>query len=395
MWDSAMEVYPNLGARPLQSAPLRMVFPSGAKVTFTHLQLDKTVYDWQGSQVPLICFDELTHFSQAQFFYMLSRNRSLCGVKPYVRATCNPDADSWVASFISWWINQDTGYPIPERSGVLRYFIRISGEIKWGDTKAELQEKYAIEDEREIKSVTFISSSIYDNKILLEKNPEYLGSLKAMPLVERERLLGGNWKIRPSGGMIFNRAQARIVTELSSKVVRVVRAWDLAATIPTQENQSPDATAGVALALLEDQSYAVLDLVHGRWLASQVRSIVKNTAQSDRATYRRMRIRLSQDPGQAGKAQAESYIRELAGFSVTAKPESGDKVTRAEPVSSQWQRGNIYILAAPWNEKFIAELEGFPEAEHDDIVDALSNAFNELTQRKPMKIDPKLVQGRR
>ena len=57
---------------------------------------------------------------------MLSRNRSTCGVTPYVRATCNPDADSWVAKFIEWWIDQDTGYPIPERSGKLRWFIRTS-----------------------------------------------------------------------------------------------------------------------------------------------------------------------------------------------------------------------------------------------------------------------------
>ena len=48
----------------------------------------------------LICFDELTHFTAHQFFYMVSRNRSTCGVRPYIRATCNPDADSWVADFL-------------------------------------------------------------------------------------------------------------------------------------------------------------------------------------------------------------------------------------------------------------------------------------------------------
>jgi hypothetical protein len=52
-------------------------------------------------ELPPIGFDELTHFSESQFFYMLSRNRSMCGVRPYVRATTNPDADSWVATFIA------------------------------------------------------------------------------------------------------------------------------------------------------------------------------------------------------------------------------------------------------------------------------------------------------
>ena len=85
-----------------------------------------SVYDWQGAQITLICFDELTHFSAHQFFYMVSRNRSTCGVRPYIRATCNPDADSWVADLLAWWIDQETGLPIRERAGVVRYYIRIA-----------------------------------------------------------------------------------------------------------------------------------------------------------------------------------------------------------------------------------------------------------------------------
>ena len=83
----------------------------------------------------MIGFDELTHFSRSQFLYMLSRNRSTCGVRPYMRATTNPDADSWVADFIAWWIDQDTGLAIPERSGVVRYFTTISDEVIWGDSR--------------------------------------------------------------------------------------------------------------------------------------------------------------------------------------------------------------------------------------------------------------------
>ena len=85
----------------------------GGKIKFAHLQFDNTVYDWQGAQITLIGFDELTHFTAHQFFYMVSRNRSTCGVRPYIRATCNPDADSWVADFLAWWINPETGLPIP------------------------------------------------------------------------------------------------------------------------------------------------------------------------------------------------------------------------------------------------------------------------------------------
>ncbi|WP_234841015.1 terminase large subunit domain-containing protein [Sinorhizobium meliloti] len=122
-----------IGASPKEHV-LQWSFPSGASVSFAHLEPDKTVLKWQGSQIPLICCDELTHFSAKQFWYMVSLNRYLSGVRPYTRATCNPDADSWVAELISWWIDQDTGLPIPERAGVLRWFVRIGDAIIWCDS---------------------------------------------------------------------------------------------------------------------------------------------------------------------------------------------------------------------------------------------------------------------
>lgn len=104
----------------------------------THIKNIKNAADegqWQGTQAAMFGFDELTHFSKSQFFYMLSRNRSDSGVKGYIRATCNPDADSWVADFISWWIDHETGYPIPERSGQIRWMYRNNDEIYWADTR--------------------------------------------------------------------------------------------------------------------------------------------------------------------------------------------------------------------------------------------------------------------
>ena len=134
-----MNFYPRLSSTPhLRLREWR--WPRGGKIKFAHLQFETTVYDWQGTQITLICFDELTHFSAHQFFYMVSRNRSTCGVRPYIRATCNPDANSWVAGFLSWWIDPESGRPIPERAGVLRYFIRIGENIVWADRPLELME---------------------------------------------------------------------------------------------------------------------------------------------------------------------------------------------------------------------------------------------------------------
>jgi hypothetical protein len=76
MWDESRKIYPLVGARATED-DLTWTFPGGAKLKFAHLQFEKNVDDWQGSQIPLIGFDELTHFTMRQFFYLLSRNRSL------------------------------------------------------------------------------------------------------------------------------------------------------------------------------------------------------------------------------------------------------------------------------------------------------------------------------
>jgi hypothetical protein len=83
LWDESLNFYPRLGGTPhLRLRKWR--WPRGGKIKFSHLQFETTVYDWQGAQITLICFDELTHFSAHQFFYMMSRNRSTCGVRPYI-----------------------------------------------------------------------------------------------------------------------------------------------------------------------------------------------------------------------------------------------------------------------------------------------------------------------
>ena len=228
--DESMSIYGCLRNAVYRASPKpHWSFGDRAKVSFMHIDGDRDLPKWQGSQICFCGFDELTHFNENQFFYMLSRNRSVCGVKPYVRATCNPDVDSWVSKFISWWIDQDTGYPIPERSGVLRYFCRVDGEVKWGDSAKALSEEFGVKKSL-CKSVTFIASSVYDNKILPENDPSYLANLHGLSLVERERLLNGNWKIRPAAGLYFKAEHTRILKKIPEELVAVVRAWDLATT---------------------------------------------------------------------------------------------------------------------------------------------------------------------
>ena len=374
LWDTAMQLYPQVGGRPRMSPKMMFTWPSGGKVSFAHLQLEASVLDWQGSQIPLVIFDELTHFTRYQFFYMLSRNRSTCGVRPYVRATTNPDADSWVAELIAWWIDQDTGYPIQERSGVIRWFARVADVIRWADSADELVQLHGV-THAECKSLTFIPASIHDNQALLSKDPGYLANLKALARVERERLLGGNWKIRPAAGLYFKRHEVTMLDAVPADVVVWARAWDFAATEPGEGNEDPDWTAGVKVGRRAHGRFVVAHGLLERKRASRVREIVKQTAEQDGRT---VRISVPEDPGQAGKDQAQSYVTMLAGWPVVRRRPSKDKVTRAEPVAAQWQAGNFDVVRAGWNEAFFGQLEAFPGDGHDDYVDALSDAFQSV-----------------
>ena len=195
LWEEANALYRPLGAKMREGSDMDATFKSGASIRFRQLQHENTKYEYQGSQYAYIGFDELTHFTETQFFYLVSRNRSTCGIKPYIRATCNPDARSWVANFIAWWIGPD-GLPIIERTGQLRYFVRREDDtFAWADTKEELIAEFPHVDPNEILSVTFVPATLNDNKILMQKDPGYKAKLMSQPRVERERLLGGNWRI--------------------------------------------------------------------------------------------------------------------------------------------------------------------------------------------------------
>src|SRR5271169_767228 len=379
LWDESQNFYPLFGGTPhLRAQEWR--WPRGGKIKFSHLQLGSSVYDWQGAQITLICFDELTHFTAHQFFYMVSRNRSTCGVRPYIRATCNPDADSWVADFLTWWIDPETGLAIPERAGVLRYYIRAAEKIVWADQPEDLMQYLprpedlppGVDPPQPI-SVTFIPAKVFDNPALLQVNPEYLAWLLSLPLLERERLLGGNWKIRPAAGLYFKREWCAVVDEVPVDL-DVVRYWDLAATEKTEFND-PDWTVGIKLGRDKNGGYWLLDMVRGRANPGDIETLLLNSATQD---GKRVRIGFGKDPGQAGKSQALHLVRAFSGFTVAPAAESGDKLTRFGPFSSQCRAGNVKIRRGPWNEELFRVLEGFPDLAHDDEVDACSGALEML-----------------
>jgi len=211
LWDASRNLYSQLDGdiKPIpREQQLDWKFKSGAMIKFAHLMNDATRYEYQGTEICLLCFDEICHFSFVQFTYLLSRNRSTCGVKPYVRATCNPDKDSWVRNFIDWWVGED-GLIIPERAGVIRYFYINDIDTIWADTEEELLPYYSqleLDAGARPRSFTFIPANIYDNEILLHQDPNYISSLKSQNKIDRERLLGCNWNISLSDyGVVLTR----------------------------------------------------------------------------------------------------------------------------------------------------------------------------------------------
>jgi predicted phage terminase large subunit-like protein len=107
-----------------------------------------------------------------------------------------------------------------------------------------------------------------------------------------------------------------------------------------------------------------------------VRHLVRTVAAADGYATRQL---FPRDPGQAGVDQAESYVMMLKGSRVSAVPQTGSKIVRADAAASQVNIGRIGMLRASWNAALIDELAAFPNGRHDDQVDALSLAFNQMS----------------
>ena len=377
LWDESKKIYPLLNATSNENER-QYKFPSGAKVTFSHLQREDDKLTWKSAQVPLLIFDQLESFSASQFFYMLSRNRSMCGVVPYIRASANPEP-GWLADFLDWWIDED-GFAILERSGVIRWMVRENDKTYWSDDRESLQAEHP---KSTPKSVTFILSTIYDNQILLDKDPGYLANLQALDYIERQRLLGdgvrgGNWKVKPSAGKVFNRAWFEIVDAVPAGG-KMIRFWDFAATekeiSQAKKGNDPDYTSSTKETLVNGITY-ILDMTNEQISPARTNTTIKNTAKQD---GKKVAIRFEQEGGASGKRDAYNVVTAMQGFDIQGIPSTKDKVKRAQPLAAQALAGNVKLLSGAWNEEWLTQMHGFPDLPHDDVPDSASGCYNALT----------------
>lgn len=205
--------------------------------------------------------------------------------------------------------------------------------------------------------------------------------------------VAGQLQQRPSprGGLMFNRGWFEVVRAAPASV-RWVRAYDLAATEKKTKDTTtgPAFTAGVKMGRDGAGIFYIGHVFRTRESGAGVRATIKNTATADGPT---VQIDLPQDPGQAGKVQAQDMIAMLAGYNVHASPETGDKETRAEPFAAQAEAGNVKLVEGPWNAAYLDELELFPAGKYKDQVDASSRAFARLVRQKVVIAGPVVITG--
>lgn len=212
--DEAMKIYGDIATMKMSDSP-RLSFPSGAFIDFTHMSdqtPDKVLERIRGWAYSCVYIDEGTGFEWSTVKLIFSRNRSAGSWSGKMRITCNPKRTHWLRKWCDYWIDPITGYPIPERDGVVRYFY-IKGEkvedVVFGDTKEEVYYKCRAQIDpiirkmndggneydynNLIKSCTFYSGKLSDNKELLKNNPNYMGSVAAMGERQAAANLMGCW----------------------------------------------------------------------------------------------------------------------------------------------------------------------------------------------------------
>ena len=398
LWDESLETFPLLRAKPNENKH-RWTFPSGATCTFSHMEHPQTRFNWRGAQIPLLAFDQVESFTEAQFWYLTSRLRDPSGrVRPWALATCNPVPDDdetggWLRKLIDWWIDADTGLAIERRSGVARWMIREEDDgFEWHADRASALQSVRISRYRERliaagrapaaadaeatllpKSLVFIESKLEDNRILEQLSPGYRATLEGLPRVERERVLGRNWNVKPAAGLRFDRAWFEIVDAAPAQA-RQVRYWDKAGS----EGRG-DYTAGVRIAAADNGWYYVEDVVRGQWSALGREKTIKETAEADGYD---VEVWQEEEGGSGGKESAEGTVRNLAGYAIRSERVTGSKWTRSGGLAAQAEARNVKVVKGAWNEAFLREMHAFTgeDGGRDDQVDAACGGFNKLAR---------------
>jgi phage terminase large subunit-like protein len=393
LWDAAFTMYSpktdrNAAFQSKNSPPFEIKTSINSKIQIRGMQHEKDKYNYQGAEIPLVVFEEATQFETGQLLYLLGRNRIPTTLqdrieKPLFRLTCNPDPDSVLRHMVvdGGYVDKATGFPLWEESGKIRYFQRIPGtdQFFWANSKEEIEKKF--KDKTFCKSFTFIPAKLSDNAYV---DPTYESSLSQLLPFEVARLLHCNWFARPTAGEVFSRTYFKIGLKAPKAFQTVVRCWDRAGTVKSEDNPDPDGTASVLLGLDFDNKYWVLDTNWDTLGPGDVETFILETANRDYRKYGdNYVILIGQDPGSAGKTEIYNFEKKLLKYNFVTFPITKSKLTIWKPAARFGKNTGFYILDNSKNLDFFLELEGVTDGTqrgHDDMTDCLSQAFLYLSE---------------
>jgi predicted phage terminase large subunit-like protein len=379
LYQEAEKMWKQFGAKFKTHPQMTAVFPSGAQVQFKVCGADRDISNYDGGQFSLVVFDEAQNHTDVQIRYLESRIRSQAKGPHQLIATCNPRRDSHLMPFVNWYLDQDTGIPIPERSGVERYYASYNGTMVFADTKEELIETYP---GVRPQSYTFISATIRDNPRMKVLNPGYVARLENLKRVERERLLLGSWFAKEESSGYFKRDWCEIVDKVPALVSNRARGMDLASTLKSESNPNPDWTASTRISKGKDGFYYVEHVERYRKLTHGVLEEIAKCAIKDRDELgQQVPVFIPKDPGAGGAAANMFFIKTLVENGVDARTEmvSGHtgKLSRMQPFLSLAEAGLVRVVRGEWNEMWFNELEDYIDGnrnQKDDMWDSTATA---------------------
>src|SRR5690625_5191388 len=195
LFDAAVDMYSKVDDIKVQLKNQRIVFSSGASVSFSHYENDNAGQLYHGLELSNVFYDEADHATEKNIWWLISRLRTKAKMNPSIWLTANPNPDSYLFDWVKWWLypegHPEHGLPDPEKNGKVRWIVRKGGVVYWGDSREEMIARYGnpdlpMEHPRQVKPLSFqvLLGTIYDNPWLIENQPEYLASLEALPDVE-------------------------------------------------------------------------------------------------------------------------------------------------------------------------------------------------------------------
>lgn len=385
LYQEACQMWRTFGATFKTHPQMTATFPSGAQVQFKVCGADRDITNYDGGQYSLVVFDEAQNHTQVQVRYLESRIRSKAKGPHQLIATCNPRYESHLLPFVNWYLDQETGIPIPERSGVERYYASYNGQLVFGATKEEITAEYP---EVDPQTYTYIAATIKDNPIMKKINPGYVKRLENLKRVERERLLLGSWFAKESTAGYFKREWVEEIDKVPDDVILRVRGMDLAASLESESYPNPDWTASIMISRTKSGFYIVEHVERYRKLTNSVLEHIVETDKRDKSYGYSPTVYIPQDPGAAGLISSMYMTKYLVEHGVDAridkKGSTTGKLAKMQPFLSLAEAGLVKVVKGEHTEMWYNELEDYIDGlrtQKDDMWDATGTAIKALLKQ--------------